>query len=105
MYTCVCCGFQTKHEDFIWTYEICPVCWREDDYAQWKNPLLKWWANHQSLYETQTNFIHSNYEECKQIKEYKKSPDWKPLSQEDIARDNSQNIKNWTDYFNEFQGS
>ena len=31
---CRCCGFLTLEEEPTGTFEICPVCWWEDDNAQ-----------------------------------------------------------------------
>lgn len=53
-YTCPCCGYQTldnKHE-----YNICPICFWEDDWWQENNPYLSGGANHVSLYIAQRNF-------------------------------------------------
>lgn len=53
-YTCPCCGYQTlnsKHE-----YDICPICFWEDDWYQADKPYIDGGANHISLYKAQINF-------------------------------------------------
>ncbi|HEP9402485.1 hydrolase, partial [Pseudomonas aeruginosa] len=37
-YPCPCCGYLTFDEEPCGTYEICPVCYWEDDIAQNKDP-------------------------------------------------------------------
>ena len=53
-YTCPCCGYRTldsKHE-----YDICPICFWEDDWRQVDNPYRGGGANRVSLYKAQINF-------------------------------------------------
>lgn len=43
-YKCKCCGYYTlsekplDHNGYPGTFEICPVCFWEDDSIQYKNP-------------------------------------------------------------------
>ena len=55
-YTCVCCGFRTLPEP-VGSYEICPVCFWEDDLVQLAFPNMNGGANKVSLIEGQTNFM------------------------------------------------
>ena len=56
-YTCPCCGYKTLPEEANGTFNICPVCFWEDDNVQLKDPNYKGGANHVSLKEAQNNFI------------------------------------------------
>lgn len=51
---CPCCGFKTLSERG--GYEICPVCFWEDDLYQSDNPDYKGGANKMSLNQTKKNF-------------------------------------------------
>ena len=63
-YTCNCCGYKTLSEEPHGTYEICDICFWEDDYVQFKNPNSKG-ANHVSLKHAQKNFIKFGASELK----------------------------------------
>ncbi|MFN7922078.1 MAG: CPCC family cysteine-rich protein [Bryobacteraceae bacterium] len=56
-YACRCCGFHTLSEPNFGSYEICPVCFWEDDPVQNDDPTYKGCANSVSLKEARTNFI------------------------------------------------
>ena len=56
-YKCPCCGhftFEKKER----AYDICPVCFWEDDPEQYKNPTLKGGANHVCLADARVNYKH-----------------------------------------------
>lgn len=55
-YACPCCGFLTLGEKPPGTFEICPVCRWEDDYAQFVHPDLAGGANRVSLNQARRNF-------------------------------------------------
>ncbi len=57
MYTCLCCGLKTLTEQPPGSFEICPVCFWEDDAAQASNPSLAGGANKVSLSEARKNFM------------------------------------------------
>lgn len=56
-YTCPCCGYKTLSEEPPGTYDICRVCFWEDDETQFYNPDLKKGANKTSLRQAQKNYI------------------------------------------------
>lgn len=56
-YTCACCGFKTLEQELPGTYDICSICFWEDDEIQFLNPDDKEGANYVSLREAQRNFI------------------------------------------------
>jgi hypothetical protein len=55
-YPCRCCGFLTLPEPPGGTYEICPVCFWEDDPVQGQDPDYAGGANAPSLNEARRNF-------------------------------------------------
>lgn len=56
MYPCPCCGFLTISDESHLTYEICPVCFWEDDPVQFKDHNFKGGANSMSLNEAKESF-------------------------------------------------
>lgn len=54
-YTCPCCGYRTFSEP-VGSYDICPVCFWEDDLVQLAFPDLAGGANRVSLIEGQKNY-------------------------------------------------
>jgi hypothetical protein len=55
-FACLCCGHQTLTEMPGGTYEICPVCFWEDDNVQADDPDFAGGANIPSLRQAQVNF-------------------------------------------------
>ena len=55
-YPCPCCGFLTlkTHGE----YDVCPVCYWEDDPTQSADTKNSEGANHISLFEARSNYIH-----------------------------------------------
>ena len=56
MYKCPCCGYYTIGEKPPGTYEICPVCFWEDDHVQFNDPNYSGGANELSLNASRKNF-------------------------------------------------
>jgi hypothetical protein len=57
MHKCLCCGFLTLTEQPLGAFEICPVCYWEDDNVQAANPDYEGGANTVSLNQARQNFI------------------------------------------------
>jgi len=55
-YKCICCGYYTLEEEPNGSFEICPVCFWEDDNVQNKNESYEGGANRISLKEARENF-------------------------------------------------
>ena len=53
---CPCCGYKTLDDIPPGTYEICEICFCEDDIVQFKNPNYEGGANAVSLLMAQRNF-------------------------------------------------
>ena len=56
LYTCPCCGYQTLPEPPPGTYNLCPICFWEDDGVQFRDPDYEGGANGPSLRQAQSNF-------------------------------------------------
>jgi hypothetical protein len=55
-YPCPCCGFLTLTEQPPGTFEVCPVCYWEDDNVQFADPEYSGGANGISLTQARHNF-------------------------------------------------
>lgn len=55
-YTCPCCGFRTLDEPPPGTFDICPICFWEDDNVQFHDPNLAGGANQISLHQARKNY-------------------------------------------------
>ncbi len=84
--TCPCCGYRTLDSPDVGSYEICPVCFWEDDPAQAADPDSWGGANDPSLREAQRNF--AQFEACdttaiphvrKPAPDEPRDPSWRPL--------------------------
>ncbi|MEK3765899.1 CPCC family cysteine-rich protein [Solibacillus sp. FSL K6-4121] len=56
-YTCPCCGYKTLDEEPPGTYEICSICFWEDDGVQYEDPDYEGGANLPSLRKAQKNYV------------------------------------------------
>ena len=54
---CPCCGNRTLADLCPGSYEVCPVCYWEDDLAQFNNPELCGGANRVSLTQARKNYV------------------------------------------------
>ncbi|HBV98041.1 MAG: hypothetical protein JL50_00960 [Peptococcaceae bacterium BICA1-7] len=57
-FECPCCGYFTLSEQPPGTFEICPVCYWEDDSVQYNDPNYEGGANKVSLNKARENFIN-----------------------------------------------
>lgn len=55
-YRCPCCGYYTYTSEPVGEYEICPVCFWEDDPFQSEDPDLEGMANGVSLNQARKNY-------------------------------------------------
>lgn len=56
-YTCPCCGYKTLTEEPPGTYDICRICFWEDDDIQFNDPDYEGGANKVCLRKAQKNFL------------------------------------------------
>lgn len=85
-FACPCCGYKTFTHEPNGSFEICEVCFWEDDPVQLNDPDYEGGANKVSLRQGQRNFIEFGACE-KEIIEHVRKPtkdeqrdsDWKPL--------------------------
>jgi len=82
---CPCCGYDTLGEE-LGHYDICPICFWEDDPLQFENPALEGGANEASLKQAQENYGKFGACEKEMIDKvirpdnlYKRNPNWKIL--------------------------
>lgn len=84
-YTCPCCGYKTLESEH--EYDICPICFWEDDDIQFDDADFSGGANDVSLRQAQKNY--SQFGACqknmlnhvrKPNKGDVKDSNWKPLS-------------------------
>jgi hypothetical protein len=84
-YPCPCCGYLVFEEP-TGSYDICPICFWEDDDAQLRFPHEGGGANHVSLVEAQRNVAELGACEAEFV-EYvrpltsddKRDPSWRPI--------------------------
>ena len=93
-FPCVCCGHLTMSE-VPGSYEICPVCFWEDDLVQLRWPTDATGANRVPLVEVQRNY--QAYGACDEHgRQFVRGarpdepvePDWRPI---DLTRDSFEN--------------
>ncbi len=56
LFTCQCCGYKTLKEGTRDSYQICKVCFWEDDFVLNEDPDFPGRANNVSLRQAQENF-------------------------------------------------
>jgi len=86
--TCACCGYKTLDEKG--NYEICPICFWEDDPVQEADPWFEGGANTPSLYAAQKNYKSFGAMEERHIPNIRpakesdeRDSNWRTLTQED----------------------
>ncbi|MBW8359029.1 MAG: hydrolase [Weeksellaceae bacterium] len=85
-FACPCCGYKTFGEKPNGSYDICEVCFWEDDPIQLAHPKYNGGANRVSLKQGQKNFIEFGACEREMItnvrqptKDEQRDKNWKPL--------------------------
>jgi hypothetical protein len=85
-YTCPCCGYKTLTEEPPGTYNICSICYWEDDGIQYHDPDYKGGANVPSLKQAQKNYALFGACEKRCVEFVRKpnekdikDPTWKPI--------------------------
>jgi len=87
-FACPCCGYLVFDERDC--YEICPICFWEDDGIQIADPWFSGGANKPSLEESQRNFAEFGAMEKRFISNVRavteddtQDPDWRPVQLND----------------------
>ena len=90
-FSCPCCGRRTL-QSFPGSYEICPVCFWEDDPVQLLDPRYRGGANGPSLMECQTNYRRSGASEERMLSHVRLpteseeiDSEWRPVQDRDVA--------------------
>jgi hypothetical protein len=108
-FTCPCCGYRTLSE-FPGSYEICSICFWEDDPVQLLDPGFTGGANRLSLVECQANY--TRFGACEQrfisnvrpVLNEERDPEWQPAQQRDLkharaprdlTREESDRLETW----------
>ena len=85
-FACPCCGYKTFGQKPDNTFDICKVCFWEDDGVQLDNPDYEGGANRVSLRQAQRNFEKFGASELSFIKHVRlpreneaRDKGWKPL--------------------------
>ncbi len=88
LFTCPCCGYKALDEEPLGTFNICPICFWEDDGVQFDDPDYEGGANHVSLRQAQRNFMEIGASEERVLRfvtkpegKFLRDPNWKPLDQ------------------------
>jgi hypothetical protein len=88
MHPCPCCGYVVFEEPR--SYEICPICFWEDDPVQAADPWFAGGANKPSLAEAQRNYSEFGAMERRFLKNVRRpgdsdavDPTWRPLLESD----------------------
>lgn len=96
-YTCPCCGFKTLDDPF--SYDICEVCYWEDDPTQLEYPALELGPNDGSLCEEQAKILKAISVTIKEYKGFSRDDEWRPIHSDECITP-SKPHKNGLDYFN-----
>ena len=92
---CPCCGYLVFSES-PGSYDICPICFWEDDASQLRFPLMGGGANEVSLLEAQKNFAAFGASESRLASHVRsprpdeqRDPSWRPFDpvSDDIAKE------------------
>lgn len=101
---CPCCGWRTLSESYG-SYDICPICFWEDDIVQLHNLTLAGGANRVCLVEAQRSYEQCGASEARFLQHVRRpaldetrDPVWRPV---DLARDglNTSTVESNIDYF------
>ena len=86
LYPCPCCGYLTLSQEADGTYELCPICFWEDDGVQLDDPDYEGGANTVSLKQAQRNFLEFGASEKRFVRNVRqptgddvRAVNWKPL--------------------------
>lgn len=109
-YTCPCCGYMTLHEP-PGSYDICHVCFWEDDPVQLLDPWYAGGANRLSLEQSQQNVAEAGacdengLAHARGVQaDDRKDPNWRVVNQDDrrkirrprdIREGQYQDLRNW----------
>lgn len=100
LYTCPCCGYKTFGSEPPGTFEICDICFWEDDNIQFHNPFYKGGANHISLKQAQENYRNIGVSK-EDMKRYVRTPNANDIfdSPKDISKYIQVNLKDFIKLF------
>jgi len=87
-YPCPCCGYLVFDEP-PGSFDICPICFWEDDIVQLRFPQMGGGANTLSLHQSQQNYLEHGVSDLRFAGNVRKAkpldvrdPDWRPFAPE-----------------------
>lgn len=80
-FTCPCCGYLVFDES-PGSYDICPICFWEDDITQLKYPAWNTGANQVSLIDGQRNYIRYGASELRFLHNVRPASQSEPIDPE-----------------------
>lgn len=78
-YFCPCCGYKTLESKPPGTFEICEICFWEDDDLQFNNLDYVGGANESSLLQYQKGFLEGRFINREPSENDERKPNWKPF--------------------------
>ncbi len=104
LYPCPCCGYVVLDEPG--SYDICPICFWEDDIVQLRWPDMAGGANKVSLIEAQKNYIAHGVSELRLLRhvrpprqDEKVERGWRTIDVElDVLESSLPGTRAWPDY-------
>lgn len=94
LHMCPACWFETLSWGLSW-YDICPICFWEDDLWWVCNPCYWYWPNLESLLEVQECINKYITIKTKEYHWYKRNLNWKTINIEEIINKEKPFIEKW----------
>lgn len=83
-YACPCCGYKKLDYEPPGTYDICDICFWEDDVVQYHDPDYEGGANIESLRQYQEAYLQGRVNRKPKIN-YERNENWKPLLKRTVS--------------------
>lgn len=99
LHMCPWCWFESISWGLFW-YDICDICFWEDDCYSVLYPTESGWPNHESLIEVQECIIKYIPIETKEYHWFKRNKFWKTINIEEIKDKEKPFIEKW--FYNEY---
>lgn len=97
---CPVCWFNTLDEWELFNYNICEICfWEDEDLWKWY-PARAGWPNRESLIELQEYILNNIPVAIKEHHWYKRDEDWRPTNKSEIKDINKPYMEKW--FYNKF---
>lgn len=94
LHMCPACWFESLSW-WLFSYDICSICFWEDDLSSVYRPCQWWWPNHESLIEVQGCIGKYIPLEIKEYHWYTRNLNWKPINVKEIKNKEKPFIEKW----------